>query len=129
MSKLIIKELKVLFFLPFILSTFVAAFYSYNLPVKQGAGLVTLIYSLMISLIYFCFQIVFYLVYKKLYIRKLIKDLENKRYTLICVYTMNDVKVIFSRHYVLFIFILLFYFIIRLIFYQVAQFYFSIPNS
>jgi len=94
-SKLIIKELKVLFFLPFILSTFVAAFYSYNLPVKQGAGLVTLIYSLMISLIYFCFQIVFYLVYKKLYIRKLIKDLENKRYTLICVYTMNDVKVCF----------------------------------
>lgn len=35
-SKLILKELKVLFFLPYILSTFVAAFYSYNLPVKQG---------------------------------------------------------------------------------------------
>ncbi|MGV8979887.1 FtsX-like permease family protein [Clostridium sp.] len=76
-SKLILKELKVLFFLPFILSTFVAAFYSYNLPVRQGAGLVTLMYSLVISLIYFCFQILFYLVYKKVYIRKLIKDLEK----------------------------------------------------
>jgi len=76
-SRLILKELKVLFFLPFILSTFVAAFYSYSLPVKQGAGLVTLTYSIIISLIYFCSQIVFYLVYKKLYIRKLIKDLEK----------------------------------------------------
>lgn len=76
-SNLIRKELKVLFFLPFILSTFVAAFYSYNLPVKQGAGLVTLMYSFMISIIYFCFQIVFYLVYKKVYIRNLIKDLEK----------------------------------------------------
>jgi len=76
-TKLVLKELKVLFFLPFILSTFVAAFYSYNLPVKQGTGLVTLTYSLIISLIYFCLQIVFYLFYKKLYIRKLIKDLEK----------------------------------------------------
>ncbi|MGH4121598.1 MAG: FtsX-like permease family protein [Clostridium sp.] len=76
-TKLILKELKVLFFLPFVLSTFVAAFYSYNLPVKQGAGLVTLTYSSIISLIYFCFQIVFYLIYKKIYIKKLIRDLEK----------------------------------------------------
>lgn len=76
-SKLIIKELKVLFFLPFILSTFVAAFYSYNLPVKQGGEILTLTYSLIISLIYFCFQIVLYLVYKKIYINNLIQDLEK----------------------------------------------------
>lgn len=76
-ATLISKELKVLFFVPYILSTFVSAFYSYNLPVKQGGEMVTVTYSLIISLIYFCFQIVFYLVYKKIYIRKLIQDLEE----------------------------------------------------
>jgi hypothetical protein len=75
--KLISKELKVLFFLPFILSTFVSAFYSFNLPVKQGGEMVTLMYSLIITLIYVCFQIVFFLVYKKTYLKKIIQSLEE----------------------------------------------------
>ncbi|MFT5875085.1 MAG: hypothetical protein ACI8WT_004066 [Clostridium sp.] len=76
-SKLISSELKVLFFLPYILSTFVATFYSYTLPVKQGGEMVTLTYSLIISLIYFVLQIVFYLIYKNIYVKKLIRDLEK----------------------------------------------------
>jgi len=75
-SSLISKELKVLFFVPYVISTFVAAFYSYNLPVKQGGEIITLTYSFIISLVYLCFQIVFYLLYKKIYLKKLIRDLE-----------------------------------------------------
>ncbi|APC39431.1 FtsX-like permease family protein [Clostridium estertheticum] len=78
-AKLISKELKVLFFVPYILSFFVSAFYSYHLPVKQGGQMVTLMYSLIISLIYFCFQIVFYLVYNKMYVKRLIQDLEKQK--------------------------------------------------
>ena len=76
-STLISKELKVLFFVPYIFSTFVATFYGYSFNVIQGGEIVTLTYSLIISFLYFFIQIVFYFFYRKLYIRKLINDLEK----------------------------------------------------
>jgi hypothetical protein len=74
-SVIISKELRVLFFLPFILATLLAAFYNYNLPLIRGEEMASLRYSLIIGLIYLGLQIVFYSIYKKMYVKRLIQFL------------------------------------------------------
>jgi len=67
-STIISKELKVLFILPVLIGTMVAIFYSYSMLV--GVEMVAMKYSLIFSLIYLLIQFVFYLIYKRYYIKR-----------------------------------------------------------
>ena len=67
-STIILKELKVLFILPVLIGTMVAIFYSYSMLV--GVEMVAMKYSLIFSLIYLLIQFVFYLIYKRYYIKR-----------------------------------------------------------
>ncbi|WP_160676532.1 hypothetical protein [Clostridium sp. C8-1-8] len=74
---MISKEFRVLFFLPYIFGILLASFYSYSLPVQQGKGGASAMYSLIIGVIYLIFQILYYLFYKVIYIRRLFRDLNR----------------------------------------------------
>jgi len=67
-SSTISKELKVLFILPVLIGSMVAIFYSYSMLV--GLEMSAIKYSLIFGLIYLGLQFVFYLLYKRFYIKK-----------------------------------------------------------
>jgi hypothetical protein len=69
-SRVISKEIKVLFILPVLIGTMVAIFYSYSMPIVMGKEMLAMKYSLIFSLIYLLIQFVFYLLYKRFYIKK-----------------------------------------------------------
>lgn len=69
-STIISKELKVLFILPILIGMIVAIFYNYSMPIEIGKELLSIKYSLIFSLIYLFIQFVFYLLYKRFYIKK-----------------------------------------------------------
>lgn len=77
--KIVSKELKVLFFLPFILGIFIGSFYIYFLPVGVQKGYVALRYSVLIGSIYMILQILYYTIYQRLYIRKLFLCIVNTK--------------------------------------------------
>jgi putative ABC transport system permease protein len=74
-SKMIAQELKVLFFLPIILSILIAAFYSAFFSVEHWKGAIAIIYCLCIGVIYLIVQLLYYLIYKRIYTKKLLTAL------------------------------------------------------
>ena len=67
-SRVISKELKILFILPVLIGTMVAIFYSYSMLV--GVEMSAIKYSIIFGLIYLGLQFAFYFIYKKFYIKK-----------------------------------------------------------
>lgn len=67
------KELKVLFFLPIIIGIITAIFYGYSLYVNSSGGLTSLKESTTIGMIYIIIQLVFYNIYKRWYIGRILK--------------------------------------------------------
>jgi hypothetical protein len=74
-SKTISQELNVLFFIPILFSILIATFYSYCLPAESGKGMVSVFYSLIIGLIYLFAQFLFYSIYKRIYLKRLLVEL------------------------------------------------------
>ncbi|OPJ61569.1 ABC transporter permease protein YxdM [Clostridium oryzae] len=74
-SKNISYELLIIFILPVMFSILLSAFFCYCLPIESGKGILSAEYSIIIGLAYFSIQIIYYLVYKGFYIRKLINAL------------------------------------------------------
>lgn len=69
-SKIISKELKLLFYLPVILGSFISTFYNFALSRTIGKEAIYIKASLSIAAIYFVIQTLYYLVYKKNYVKK-----------------------------------------------------------
>jgi putative ABC transport system permease protein len=74
-SEIVSRELLVLFFVPIMLSILLAVFYSYCFPIEDGKGIISTYYSIVIGLIYLGIQTLYYYIYKRIYIRKLINVL------------------------------------------------------
>lgn len=70
-TKIISKELKVLFLLPVIFGIIISTSYSYYINLQYGRGIIAAQSSLVIGLTYICLQVISYFVYKKHYINKL----------------------------------------------------------
>ncbi|WP_026883910.1 ATP-binding cassette domain-containing protein [Clostridium akagii] len=70
-TKIISKELKVLFLLPVIFGIIISTFYSYYINLQYERGIIAAESSLVIGLAYICLQVLSYFVYKKYYINKL----------------------------------------------------------
>lgn len=73
-ANIVSKQLKVLFMLPVIFGIIMAISYNYLLPIEDVKRILLIKYSLVLGLIYICFQFLFYLLYKFFYIKYLIKD-------------------------------------------------------
>lgn len=69
-STIISKELKVLFILPVFIGLMVAIFYNYSMPIEVGKEILSIKYSIILSLIYLTIQLVFYFIYKRFYIKR-----------------------------------------------------------
>jgi putative ABC transport system permease protein len=76
MARTISKELKVLFFLPYFIGTLLAAFYTVPLIKEIGQNTAALSNTLVLSLIYLGFQLLYYLIYKRIYIKKITSMVE-----------------------------------------------------
>jgi len=76
-----IKPLKVVFFLPFVLGITLATFYTvYMIKIEISQVMAPLVLSLLVGILYMGFQLFFYLLYKRLYTRRMITylGLENE---------------------------------------------------
>lgn len=72
-SKIITKSLNLLFFLPYGIAVILSTFFSVFLdPVKQNT-LECIQYSFILGLTYLAFQLVFFMIYRPIYIKKLIE--------------------------------------------------------
>jgi len=71
-ARIISCELFVLFFVPIMLSILLATFYCYNLAINAGEGSLSALYSIIIGLIYLVVQSLYYFIYKRFYIRKIL---------------------------------------------------------
>lgn len=70
LSKLISKELLVLFLLPNIIATIIAIVYSYSFPSRSIEKVNSLFFSLEVGVVYLCVQFLFYTIYRKYYLKK-----------------------------------------------------------
>ena len=68
-SKTISRELKVLFFLPYILGIMFAAFYIHFLMDKSGMSTASVAYTLLLGIIYLVLQCLYYMVYRRIYLK------------------------------------------------------------
>lgn len=68
LAGLISKELLVLFLLPNLVASIIAAIYNYSIPIKPGEGLPSLYFSIEVGAVYLCLQVLYYFMYKKYYI-------------------------------------------------------------
>lgn len=71
-SKIIYRELKILFFLPYLLGMLFATFYIYTflITIIKSNNLTS--YTMLICIVYLCFQFIYYLVYKRVYIKMIL---------------------------------------------------------
>lgn len=74
--KLISKELIILFFLPFVLSSALAIFY-FNTLTNISMGGSDILCPFVFSILYLLYQIIFYIIYRHFYTRKLINSCIN----------------------------------------------------
>lgn len=70
LAGLISKELLVLFLLPNLVATIIAAIYNYSLPIEPGKELTSLYFSIEVGAVYLFLQVLYYFIYKKYYIGK-----------------------------------------------------------
>lgn len=70
-TKIVSRELKVLFLLPAFFATIIAAFYLYSASLSRGIEMIALKSIIGIGLLYLFIQVISYLIYKKYYIDKL----------------------------------------------------------
>ncbi len=80
-TEIMIKPLKVVFFLPFVLGITLATFYTvYMIKIEISQVMAPLVLSLLVGILYMGFQLFFYLLYKRLYTRRMITylGLENE---------------------------------------------------
>jgi hypothetical protein len=77
-SRVIKKELRVLFFLPCILAMGIAAAYSWFMPIQAGMRMLSACSALLQGVIFLAFQALYFQVYKHYYVRKFYFDSSHK---------------------------------------------------
>lgn len=74
-SGMVQKDLALMFFLPVIAGVLIAAVFSYSIPLEGEKQVTSMLYVLFVGIAYFVIQFFYYILYKKLYVRKLVSKL------------------------------------------------------